>query len=377
VKIVVLGLSITSSWGNGHATTFRSLLGALAARGHRIVFFEKDQEWYADNRDLPNPGFCDLRIYQSWRVGRAHVAREMRDADVVLVGSYFPDGIEAINLVLSSAAPVTAFYDIDTPITVSKLRGGSAEYIRSDQIAGFDLYLSFTGGPLLQELRSEFGAQCALPLYCSVDPKNYRVLENHARYRCDFSYMGTYAPDRQSKLENLFCETAQRLPNRRFLVAGAQYPKTIHWPKNVRRITHLNPEWHAAFYSSSLVTLNLTREQMVLAGFSPSVRLFEAAACACTIVSDIWQGIETFFEPGKEILLAQSVEDVVKFLTDLSVKELKRVGEDARERVMAEHTSAVRAIQFEEYVCKACEKEKDADANLFVDNHVPLKLQDV
>jgi spore maturation protein CgeB len=373
LNIVILGLSITSSWGNGHATTFRSLLRALAAQGHRTIFFERDQEWYASNRDLPNPTFCDLRIYQRWAQVKNELARELRDADVAVVGSYFPDGVAAIDFVLDSAVPIKAFYDIDTPITVAKLRERDEEYIRPDQVSGFDLYLSFTGGPLLEVLRTEFGAQLAAPLYCSVDPEKYRLLESGTRYACEFSYMGTYAADRQPKLQELFCKPAAQLSQSRFLLAGSQYPRDLRWPVNVRRITHLNPHRHAAFYSSSRLTLNLTREQMVRAGFSPSVRLFEAAACASPIVSDTWEGIETFFEPGQEILLADSAADVVRYLTEMNHSELLRIGRNAKERVLSEHTAAVRAGQFEAYV-QGC-KRKDVAGGISCD-HARLKLQD-
>ncbi len=349
MKIVIFGLSITSSWGNGHATTFRALCSALHARGHDIVFFEHDLEWYASNRDLPHPGFCRVRIYDQWAEVAAAARSELSTADVAVVGSYFPDGIVAADTVLDSAVPVKAFYDIDTPITVAALRErGNTEYLRAEQIPGFDLYFSFTGGPMLRELEQRFGAPCAVPLYCSFDPDQYHPYPPHKRYAADFSYMGTYAPDRQPKIEEWFCEVARRLPQRKFLLAGPQYPKSLRWPANVRRITHLNPRWHARFYSSSRLTLNVTRRDMVLAGYSPSVRLFEAAACGIPIVSDNWPGLDTFFEPQREILLPACAADVVRYLTDYDDCGLRRIGEQARARVVAEHTSATRARQFEE-----------------------------
>jgi spore maturation protein CgeB len=351
VKIVIFGLSITSSWGNGHATTFRALCNALHARGHDIVFFEHDVEWYASNRDLPDPSFCRVRIYDEWRDVAAEARRELSGADVAVVGSYFADGIIAIDTVFDSAVPVKAFYDIDTPITIAALRGrGSTDYLRADQIPGFDLYFSFTGGPTLRELEQRFGAPSAVPLYCSFDPEQYRPYPPHKRYAADFSYMGTYAPDRQPKIEEMFCTVARILPQQKFLLAGPQYPKSLRWPHNVRRITHLNPRWHARFYSSSRMTLNVTRRDMVLAGYSPSVRLFEAAACGIPIVSDNWPGLETFFEPQQEVLLPASPEDIVRYLTDYDEGTLRRIGERARERVVAEHTSAKRARQFEDAV---------------------------
>jgi spore maturation protein CgeB len=349
VKIVIFGLSITSSWGNGHATTYRALSRALRTRGHEIVFFERNAEWYASNRDMPEPPFCDVRVYEHWAEVVAEARSELRDCDVAMVGSYFPDGIAAIDEVLNSRAPLKIFYDIDTPITVSKLRSGDAEYLAGPQVKGFDLYFSFTGGPMLRELESRFGAQRAVPLYCSFDPEQYRSCPV-ARFRCDMNYMGTYAADRQPKVEELFCTTARKLPYKKFILAGPQYPDHLAWPRNVMRIVHLEPKFHASFYSSSRLTLNVTRREMVEAGYSPSVRLFEAAACGTTIVSDRWDGLDTFFVPGEEILLPESASDVMHYLFDMDEAEIKQIGNNAQARVLAEHTAQRRAQQFEEHV---------------------------
>jgi spore maturation protein CgeB len=353
LKIVIFGLSITSSWGNGHATTFRALARALHRRGHRIVFYERDLEWYASNRDMPEPPFCTVKLYENWQAIRKQALQDLADADVAMVGSYFPDGLQAIDDVLNSKVPAKTFYDIDTPITVAQLReSGGTSYLRAEQIPGFDVYFSFTGGPMLAEIELRFGARRAVPLYCSFDPDEYRKFGVNKRFACDLSYMGTYAPDRQPKLEEFLCDPARRLPDMNFMVAGPQYPNTIAWPTNVRRIVHLNPRWHARFYSSSRFTLNVTRRDMVQAGYSPSVRLFEAAACASTIVSDNWPGLDEFFEPGQEILLPAASHDVVRFLREGDLLEMKKVGERAQQRVLAEHTSEKRAEQFELCVSK-------------------------
>ena len=350
MKIVICGLAITSSWGNGHATTYRALIRALDARGHKVVFFERDLEWYASNRDMPEPPFCRVHIYDRWEEVRARVRRELSDADVAIIGSYFPNGVAATNEILDSRAAVKAFYDIDTPITISKLQTGDQEYLRRDQIPGFDLYFSFTGGPMLREIESRFGARRAVPLYCSFDPARYRLCEVDSKYRCDLSYMGTYAPDRQSRLTELLCEPARFLPDNKFIVAGPQYPAEIQWPKNVKRIIHLEPKFHPPFYSSSRFTLNLTRKQMIAIGYSPSVRLFEAAGCGAAIISDRWDGLESFFIPEREILLANSRQDVVGFLKHLTDQQVHEIGRRAQERVLREHSAEKRAIQFEEFV---------------------------
>lgn len=351
MKIVIFGLSITSSWGNGHATTFRALCGALDARGHSIVFFEHNAEWYEHNRDLPAPQFCKVRIFDDWEQVFPEVQEELQDADVAIVGSFFPDGLAALDAVLDSKAGVKAFYDIDTPITLGGLRSqGRTQYLRAEQLPELDIYFSFTGGPALRELENKFRVRLAVPLYCSVDPQKYRKLPAVADFMCDLSYMGTYARDRQPKIESLLCRPAVRLPKRKFIVAGPQYPDSIVWPNNVERIIHLNPRHHAEFYCSSRLTLNVTRREMVMAGFSPSVRLFEAAACGATIVSDNWAGLETFLTPGREILVPADSDEACRYISDYDIMELKRIGEAARERVRAEHTSDRRAQEFERAV---------------------------
>jgi len=350
LKTVVFGLSVTSSWGNGHATTYRALLAALHRRKHRIVFFEKDEEWYASNRDLPKPDFCEVRLFNEWRAILPSLRRELADCDVAMLGSFFPEGIRAAQEIIGANKPVKVFYDIDTPITLSSLRAGGAAYLKPQQIPGFDLYLSFTAGPILAQLQREFGARRALPLYCSFEPENYYPRRVFCRYACDLSYMGTYASDRQAKVDELLTRPAQELPHRHFIIAGPQYPSKLRWPKNVRAIRHLSPRWHPHFYSSSRLTLNLTRQGMVEWGYSPSVRLFEAAGCACPIISDPWPGLDSIFTVGEEVLVAERSQDVIQAVEQTDDAQLRKMGARARERVLEEHSSARRAEQFEAYV---------------------------
>lgn len=351
MKIVVYGLTLTSSWGNGHATTYRSLLKALARRGHTIVFIEKDVEWYRSNRDLPNPTFCTVRLYDNWTLEHASLLAEGKDADAIVIGSYFPDAIAATEALLAANCGPLLFYDIDTPITMAALRAhGRTDYLRADLIPHYAAYLSFTGGPTLTELEQRFGSPRAVAFYCSVDPDLYHPTPPTPAFRCALSYLGTYAPDRQPKLLALLNETAKLQPADRFLVAGPQYPATEPWAPNVERIVHLSPPQHPAFYSSARFTLNLTRDDMVAAGWSPSVRLFEASACAAAILSDPWPGLQDFLTPGEEILLPANAEEVTQILRHTSDSTRQTIGQRARERILAEHTSAHRAEQFEQLV---------------------------
>ncbi len=362
MKIVVYGLTITSSWGNGHATTYRSLLKALAQRGHVIEFIEKDVEWYGSNRDLPHPAYCTVHLYRDWQAEENRLIARAADADVVVIGSYFPDGIAATQALAGAASSPVFFYDIDTPVTLAALRvRGKTEYLDGALIPLYAAYLSFTGGPALLELEECFGAQRAVPFFCSVDPELYHPTDARDDFSCDLSYLGTYAPDRQSKLMHLLNDVAAKLPENRFFVAGPQYPPEINWEPNVGRLIHLPPTEHASFYSSSRFTLNLTRSDMVAAGYSPSVRLFEASACRAAILSDCWPGLEAFLTPGEEILTPAHGSEVAEILTHLSESERIRMGTRAQERILSQHTAQHRALQFEEIV-STCRTRRPANA---------------
>jgi spore maturation protein CgeB len=343
MKIVVFGLTVSSSWGNGHATLWRGLCRALAAQGHRVVFYERDVPYYAENRDLTGLPRGERVLYDGWDGVRARAARDVADADAAVVTSYCPDGIEATQVVLDAPAALRVFYDLDTPVTLARLsRGESVGYIGPAGLSGFDLVLSYTGGGALDALRDRLGARRVAPLYGHVDPDIHRPVEPVEAFRADLSYLGTYAPDRQRALVELFIEPARRRPERRFLIGGAQYPQDFPWTRNIYFVRHLPPPDHPAFFSSSRLTLNITREAMAAMGWCPSGRLFEAAACGAPTLTDSWDGLEAFFTPGSEILVARSTQDTVAAL-DLSDAELGRLARNARERVLSEHTSAQRA----------------------------------
>ncbi len=348
MRIVILGLTITSSWGNGHATTFRGLVRGLVRRGHQVLFLERDKPWYAENRDLPRPPYGDTRLYASLEELNQRWSAAIAAADLVLVGSYVPDGIAVGALVQRLAAGASAFYDIDTPVTLAALAAGTCEYLTPDLLRGFDLYLSFTGGPTLHHLESKLGARCARALYCSADPDIYRP-DPAASPRWDLGYLGTYSPDRQPTLESMLCEPALAWPEGRFVVAGPLYPAEIAWPGNAERIEHLPPGQHRGFYAAQRFTLNVTRADMIRSGYSPSVRLFEAACCGVPIISDWWPGLDTFFCPGEEILIAGSGTEVLDLLRTLPEPRRRAIADAARARVLASHTGDHRAAELEAY----------------------------
>jgi spore maturation protein CgeB len=351
MNIVIIGLSITSSWGNGHATTYRGLVRELTKRGHDVLFLERDVEWYASNRDMPKPPFGRTELYDTVNDLKERFATQVREADAVIVGSYVHEGIEVGEWVSITARGGKVFYDIDTPVTLAKLAKGDIDYISRALISKYDVYLSFTGGPTLRRIEREFGSPMARALYCSFDPDLY-FPEPHAT-KWDLGYMGTYSDDRQPPLDTLMLQAARHWPEGKFIVAGPMYPDSIRWPANVERIVHLSPREHRAFYNAQRFTLNLTRADMRAAGFSPSVRLFEAAACATPIISDEWDGIGELFEIGEEILLSRSAEETLRYLREIPEETRRAIGEKARQRVLREHTAAHRAEELERYLVEA------------------------
>jgi spore maturation protein CgeB len=347
MKIVVFGLTISSSWGNGHATLWRGLSRALTRRGWRFVFFERDVPYYASTRDYHSIPDGELVLYSDWKSARAAAERHLADADVAIVTSYCPDGVEATELVLDTPSAQRIFYDMDTPVTLAHLRQGErTSYIGPRGLGDFDLVLSFTGGTALDELQTRLGAKRVAPLYGHVDPEMHRPAGRVDSFAGDLSYLGTYAADRQTALNALLIQPARQRPDRRFVIGGAQYPQDFPWTDNIYFVRHLPPEAHPAFYSSSRITLNVTRKAMADMGWCPSGRLFEAAACGVPVLTDTWAGLAEFFEPGRDVLVAASADDTLAAL-ELTDAELGRIGANARERVLADHTSTRRAADLE------------------------------
>ena len=353
MNIVILGLSISSSWGNGHATTYRPLVRGLAGLGHDVLFLERDVPACASHRDLPSPPYCTLRLYESLEELADVYASIIRHADAVVVGSYVPEGIAVGRWVLDTAGSAVVFYDLDTPVTLAKLSRGDWEYIDPNLVGRYHLYLSLTGGRILRVLREQYGVRRVLPLYASVDPRRYRPMYRPHRWR--MGYLGTYSDDRQTAVERLLLAPARRMADQAFVAAGSQYPPKIRWPANVERIDHVPPDEHNAFYASQDVTLTVTRRAGVQYGSCPSVRLFEAAACGTAVISDDWEGLINLFAPGSEILIARSTRETIAHLTDHTPEDFERIGAAARRRFLAGHTCEHRAVQLERMLREACD----------------------
>jgi spore maturation protein CgeB len=348
MHFVVFGLCMSSSWGNGHATLWRGLVKALALRGHTLTFYEKDQPYYAGTRDeWSPPSGVQQRIYSDFEDILLDSKRELDDADMAMFTSYCPDGIAAASAILSSRADIKAFYDLDTPVTLSALQSAMhVPYLPADGLGGFDLVLSYTGGRALDELKSRLGAKIAVPLYGWVDPETHFPAATVEEFRSELCYLGTFAADRQRALAELFVNTARALPRSRFAIGGAQYPDDFPWTGNIFFVRHLPPSLHPSFFCSARATLNVTRAAMAQYGYCPSGRLFEAAACGVPILTDWWEGLDSFFAPGVEILPVSTTVGVLNALS-LTDSELGRVAAAARERTLRSHTATQRAIELE------------------------------
>lgn len=349
-RIVIFGLTVSSSWGNGHATIWRALLRSLAAMGHHAIFFERDVPHYAKTRDQQWGDGYDLILYHDWREALPIAEHALLHADVAIVTSYCPDAVVATDLAMSRPGVQHVFYDLDTPVTLERLdRGETVEYLPADGFSRFDLVLSLTGGRSLGEMKRRLGARRAEPLYGSVDATAHFPVPPHPKYQSDLSYLGTYAADRQEGVERLFVGAARKLPEKRFVIGGSMYPGDFPWTDNIWFLEHVPPPDHPAFYCSSKLTLNVTRGAMAKWGHCPSGRLFEAAACGTPVVSDTWDGLDEFFEPGKEILLANTTEEAVEAMS-LPPGDLARIAGAARKRALADHTAERRAEQLLEYL---------------------------
>lgn len=343
MKIAIIGLSVSSSWGNGHATTYRSLIKGLQRRGHEVLFYEREEPWYAGNRDFPGAGW--LHFYDSAAELLRARRGEFLDADAIIIGSYVRDTSLLVPELRRFAPGLLAFYDIDTPVTIAQLREDRCPYLAREQLPEFDLYLSFSGGTVLEELKA-LGVRNPVPLYCSVDPDLHAPRE--VANGIDLGYLGTWSEDRHESVKELLLGPAARWSEGRFAIAGPQYPDANEWPRNVRHLVHLAPVEHAGFYCSQRFTLNVTRASMRRMGYSPSVRLFEAACCGTPVISDYWTGLDEFFRIGEEILVAASGDEVLGFVKEMSDGDRAALARAARERVLSSHTGLTRAAELEE-----------------------------
>jgi spore maturation protein CgeB len=347
VKLVVFGSSVSRSSRDGHGAFWTGLIKALGGLGHRVIFFERDLAESAHYRELREIPSGEWILYPSWPQARHRAEQHLTDADAAIVTSSCSDAVDACTEVLSSPARVRCFYDLDPGMTLDRHRSGEPlEYLPPRGLADFDLVLSYTGGQALVELKTQLGARHVAPLYASVDPDVYHPVPPEERFRCDLSYLGNYSADRRAGLEDLLLEPARRRADLRFAVAGLEYPGDFPWQENIHFKSYVPPAEQAAFYSSSRLTLSLTRRAAAELGYCPPARLFEAAACGMPVLSDEWDGLDYFFEPGRDILVARTTGHVMDALA-MNHEALARIARAGRERALSSHTAARRALELE------------------------------
>jgi spore maturation protein CgeB len=347
MNIAIFGLSISSSWGNGHATIWRGLVRALISNNHKVTFFERNVPYYAQNRDFLGMDGLNLVLYNSWHEIELTAASILNFTDVAIVTSYCPDALVASDLILCREVPLNIFYDLDAAVTLEQIENGKTPfYIGKKLLKDYDLVFSYSGGQVLDRIKERLAAKEVFPLYGCVDPLTHRPVKASPVYSCDMSYLGTFAKDRQEMLQRLLIETAKKNPVKNFIIGGAQYPENFPWAENVFFVAHVPPSEHSSFYCSCKFTLNVTRSAMAETGFSPSGRLFEAASCGVPVISDRWKGVEQFFTPGEEIIIASDSDDVMDAL-QMSEERRMTIAIKAYQRVQREHTAMHRVKEFE------------------------------
>jgi spore maturation protein CgeB len=350
VRIAFFGSSLVSAYWNGACTYYRGMIRALAARGHDVTFYEPDALDRQRHRDIADPEWARIVVYEvpDDLTVRRVVARAAARADAVVKASgvgVYDDVLE--DAVLDSRRPETLaiFWDVDAPATLSRLEGDLRDPLRA-LVPDYDLILTYGGGERVVGRYRSLGARRCVPIYNALDPDTHHPVPGDDRYRADLSALVNRLPDREARVEEFFFSAVDALPERSFVLAGAGWQDRVGAP-NVRYLGHLPPGEHNAFNCSPLAVLNVTRASMVTNGWSPATRVFEAAGAGACLLSDAWEGLEEFLEPGLEVIACRSATDVIEALSGLDRHTARQIGARARERILEEHTYAHRAQQFD------------------------------
>jgi len=344
VRIAFFGSSLVSSYWNGAATYYRGLLRALAGRGHEVTFFEPDAFERQQHRDIDDPSWANVVVWNPTEARARVLVRAARRFDLVVKAS----GVGVLDAELERAVaaldgPIRVFWDVDAPATLARVEQWREDVFR-DLVPRYDLVLTYGGGDPVVERYRALGARDCIPVYNALDPETHFPVDPDTRFDCDLAFVGNRLPDREARVDEFFLRAAAFAPERRFLVGGSGWEaKTM--PPNVRRIGHVGTRDHNALNSTPLAVLNVTRESMVANGWSPPTRVFEAAGAAACLVTDAWEGIELFLEPGAEVLVARDGQDVAGHVRGLTLEQAREIGRAARERILREHTYAHRAEQ--------------------------------
>jgi spore maturation protein CgeB len=347
VRIAFFGSSLVSSYWNGAATYYRGIVSALAARGHEIVFHEPDAFGRQQNRDIEDPPWAQVVVWEPTASRARALVRSVSGFDLVVKTS----GVGVLDVELEHAVaalegPLRAFWDVDAPATLSRAEADPRDPFR-ELVPRYDLVLTYGGGePVVQRYRA-FGARDCVPIYNALDAETHYPEPPREAFRADVAFLGNRLPDRELRVEEFFLRAAELSPDRSFLLGGSGWEEK-RLPPNVRLLGHVGTRDHNALNSSPLAVLNVTRDSMVENGWSPATRVFEAAGAGACLITDAWEGIDTFLDPDREVLVAHDGEEVARHLVDLDVGRARQIGEAARGRVLREHTYAQRAEQVED-----------------------------
>jgi spore maturation protein CgeB len=347
-RIAFFGSSLVSSYWNGAATYYRGLLKALAGRGHAITFFEPDAFERQQHRDMPDPDWARVVVYPAREEAALAMLEEARGADLVVKASgvgVFDDLLERAVLSLQGPATRVVFWDVDAPATLERMAADPTDSFRR-LVPCYDLVLTYGGGPPVVDAYRRFGARDCIPVYNALDPSTHHPVPPDPRFACDLAFLGNRLPDREERVRSFLFRPAAKLSGRSFLLGGNGWDQGSV-PPNVRPLGHVSTRDHNAFNCTPRAVLNVNRDSMARFGHSPATRLFEAAGAAACLISDAWEGIEAFLEPGREVLLARNGDEVAALLEALTPERARAIGQAALRRVLAEHTYLHRADQVE------------------------------
>jgi spore maturation protein CgeB len=348
MNIAFFGSSLVSAYWNGAATYYRGIIRALAARGHRVTFYEPDAFERQSHRDIPDPDWARVVVYPATEDGVARALDHARGADLVVKASgvgVFDELLDKAVLDLRTPNGLAVFWDVDAPATLDRLESHPDDPFHA-LVPRYDLVLTYGGGDPVVRAYERAGARLCVPIYNALDPTTHFPTDPDPRFAGDLGFLGNRLPDREVRVEEFFLRAAAQCPERTFLLGGNGWGDKP-MPANVKYLGHVYTRDHNTFNCSALAVLNISRESMARYGFSPATRVFEAAGAAACLITDAWEGIETFLEPESEVLVARHGDEVAERLLGLTPERAQAIGQAARRRILSEHTYAHRAAQVE------------------------------
>ncbi|WP_018480108.1 CgeB family protein [Pontibacter roseus] len=361
LNIAFFGSSLVSAYWNGAATYYRGIVRALNERGHSVTFYEPDAYDRQQNRDMPDPDWAKVVVYEATEEAVYRCLEQAAEADMVVKASgvgVFDELLEREVLKLQTAERLVVFWDVDAPATLDRVHHNPQDQFLS-LIPQYDMVLTYGGGDPVVNAYEALGAKKCVPIYNALDTATHFPVEPDERFACDLAFLGNRLPDREARVEEFFLNPAATMPDKKFIIGGSGWGDKF-MSDNVTYIGHVYTKDHNAFNCTPKAVLNISRESMARYGFSPATRVFEAAGAGACIITDYWEGIDFFFEPGKEILVAKSGEEVAAILADLTEEKAKSIGEAAYKKVLDAHTYSHRAEQLEKLLYSKVTKQDKA-----------------